>query len=154
MKANAFIDISQIRLICNKNLTTEPAEEGNCVCGSVLGKLNTLAHFPFRSVSTSEFYLTKIKRLHARQTSASPRAIRLPLQQGAKKSAPVFCFLSIRLAAMLSQACIMNAHACSPSHTSPPNEVSLPCARRVSPSNWRGTTGGLRKLPRWLRSSF
>lgn len=94
---------------------------------SVLGKLNTLAHFPFRSVSTSEFYLTKIKRSQARQTSASPRTVPLPLplQQGAGKSVPVFCFLSIRLAATLSQACIMNAHARSPSHTSPSNEVSL-----------------------------
>lgn len=44
-----FFDISQIRLICKikkKNPTTDPAEEGKCVSGSALAKLNTVS-FPF-----------------------------------------------------------------------------------------------------------
>lgn len=49
-----------------------PQHGGSVFVDLCFGKLNTLAHFPFRSVSTLEFYLTKIKRWQARQTSASP----------------------------------------------------------------------------------
>lgn len=155
VKPNAFIDISQMWLICNKNLTTEPAEEGNCVCGSALGKLNTLGHFPFRSVSTSEFYRTKIKRSHARQTSASPGTVPFDCHynkvQGRARLFSVFSRFVWqprfhKLASWMPTRAVLRTPPLQMKYLSP--------VLTVSPSNWRGTTGGLRKLLRWLRSSF
>lgn len=95
--------------------------EGKCVCGS-----QTHLHlFPSGSVSTSEgvFIGPTSKEQRALQTSVQ---LDCHYNKVHGESVPVFCFLPVSLAATLSQACITNAHARSPSHTSPSAEGSLP----------------------------